>query len=66
MCKAACNTAAGWTLSPTTVKYPPSIVPTVAAVTCPTSGAPCSVRVQFVNDAGNTSVLSNALTATAG
>ncbi len=65
VCTASCGTAASWTLSPTTLAFPPSAVPTVTPVTCPTSGASCSVRVQFVNDAGNKSVLSSAKTANA-
>jgi hypothetical protein len=66
VCRTGCATAANWSLSPTTVKYPPTTVPTVAAVACPASGASCSVRVQFVNDSGATSMLSNAGSATAG
>jgi hypothetical protein len=62
VCQASCSSQPNWSLSPTTVAYPPTVVPTTAAVTCPTSGASCSVRVQFVNDKNNTSLVSFART----
>jgi hypothetical protein len=65
VCGQSCSTAANWSLSPTTVAYPPTTNPAVANVICPTAGASCTVRVQFVNDFGLQSPLSNPFTATA-
>ena len=65
VCESGCGTSGNWSLSSTTVSYPPSSVPTSADVDCPTSGASCSVRVQFVNGASSSSMVTAAMTATA-
>ncbi len=65
VCAQNCSSAANWSLSATTAAYPPTTNPAVADVICPIAGASCTVRVQFVNDFGFQSPLSNAFTATA-